>query len=133
MITCFFSVSSDTPLVPQRRQLNGDTLDVSREQCCREYKLLQGTTTHSRINSHMNALAYACERKMNAFIVRLCQVQLTTCVICFNVTLSRACVHRASSAHCAQHLLQRDREHNSWTYTLLRLGNLPFSFDGGEH
>ena len=26
--------------IPQRRQLNGETLDVSREMCCREYQLL---------------------------------------------------------------------------------------------
>lgn len=44
--------------IPQRRQLNGDTLDVGREQCCREYKLLQGLEMNIARNVCCNAIEH---------------------------------------------------------------------------
>jgi len=48
--------------IPQRRQLNGDTLDVGREQCCREYKLLQGFEMNIARNVCCNAIEHTLRR-----------------------------------------------------------------------
>jgi hypothetical protein len=42
--------------MPQRRQLNGETEDIAREQCCREYQLMQGHEVHVARNICCNAI-----------------------------------------------------------------------------
>ena len=42
--------------IPQRRQLNGETLDVGREQCCREYQMQEGMQIHVARNVCCNVI-----------------------------------------------------------------------------
>lgn len=62
--------------IPQRRQLNGDTLDVGREQCCREYKLLQGF----EMNVARNVCCNAIEHDLR-FVARGRHLALEACIL----------------------------------------------------
>jgi hypothetical protein len=63
--------------MPQRQQLNGETLDRARESCCREYKLLQGYEVHIARNICCNAIETTFHGHTPYCSSELCHFRLT--------------------------------------------------------